>query len=346
MKRTIVLGLAALAVLAGCSKTVVEQPAAPADNDAWVYDETLPVPVAFVAPGLTLTKAEVAGAIEGSVMNGLDIGVFGLATEDGVPAWENGGDAFLINNTKVTTGEDGSVTFDPAVYYPSDNDLNYSFYAYYPHRQTLYTDGAFTVDFSLGYTDVLWAEEHAITFGTDPVYRGFNATYCRYVKQIGRYDLMPALNFQHMLTAFRFVAKSTTELSNIKITKLKVLNINTRATLEVAGPDAGTMTYSQPGERFVYADPAVANSALDVTPTIAGVEVGTLILEPATTVEVEVTLRLDNGTTNTVTASLDGNFVAGHRYALTLTVRSPEEVDLSTSLDPWVDEGGSGETIG
>ena len=91
MKRTIVLGLAALAVLAGCSKTVVEQPAAPADNDAWVYDETLPVPVAFVAPGLTLTKAEVAGAIEGSVMNGLDIGVFGLATNDGVPAWENGG---------------------------------------------------------------------------------------------------------------------------------------------------------------------------------------------------------------------------------------------------------------
>ena len=69
------------------------------------------------------------------------------------------------------------------------------------------------------------------------------------------------------------------------------------------------------------------------------------MLEPCTAVNVEVTLLVNNGvanSSNTVTASLTGNFEAGRRYALTLTVKSPEEVELSTSLVPWDDVTGPG----
>ncbi len=344
MKRFILIAMAAASVFASCSKTSVVVP----DDEAWVNDESLPVPVTFSAPGLdlSLTKAIVNGTIEGSVMNGLDIGVFGLATVDGVPAWSDNADGVLINNRRVTTGEDGSVTFDPKVYYPSDNDLNYSFYAYYPYNGAQDNGNSYSVNFTIGYTDVLWAEEHAISFGTDPRYEGFNAEYCRYVKKIGRTDLMPALNFQHLLTALRFVAKAAADLDNITVYRVVVKDVNTKGVLEVAGPDAGTMTFSEPGERPLKLTADANTSILDVAPTVAGAELGTVILEPMNTVTVEVTLKLDNNTSNTVTASLNGNFTAGHRYTLTLTVNSPEEVEISTSLDPWVDEGGSGSTIG
>ena len=47
----IIIGFAALALMSSCSKTRTEarQPALP-DEDAWVNDETLPVPVRFAAP--------------------------------------------------------------------------------------------------------------------------------------------------------------------------------------------------------------------------------------------------------------------------------------------------------
>lgn len=348
MKRNIILSLAALALAAGCSKTVVN---APETEEAWVYDESLPVPVAFAAPGLdmTLTKAEVAGTIEGSVMNGLDIGVFGLAYDvDGkTPAWDSSDrSTILLDNKKVTTGEDGSVKFEPAVYYPTDNDLNYSFYAYYPHRPYQLSENRYSVEYALGYTDVLWAEEHANIAGE---YKGFNAKYCRQMKLVGRDDLLPALEFKHMLTAFRFVAKSSTDLDNLVVRSLTVKNTYTKVSLEVAGPDAGNLTFSEPGDRYLLKTPGDYNTGtLDVAPTAAGAELGTLILgDTEGEIEVEVVLSLDNGTRNTVTASLRGSFAAGHRYVLTLTVRSPEEVDLSTSLDPWIDEnGGAGSTIG
>lgn len=344
MKRFILIAMAAASVFASCSKAPVVVP----DDEAWVNDESLPVPVTFSTPGLdlSLTKAIVNGTIEGSVMNGLDIGVFGLATADGVPAWSDNPDGVLINNRRVTTGEDGSVTFDPKVYYPSGKDVNYSFYAYYPYTGAQDNGTSYTVNFNIGYTDVLWAEEHAISFGTDPRYTGFNADYCRYVKKIGRTDLMPALDFKHLLTAFRFVAKAAADLDNITVYRVVVKDVNTKGTLEVAGPNAGTMTFSEPGEQPLKLTADVNTSILDVAPTVAGAELGTIILEPMNAVNVEVTLRLDNNTVNTVSATLNGNFVAGHRYTLTLTVNSPEEVEISTSLDPWVDEGGSGSTIG
>ena len=356
MKRTLILtGLAALALLAGCSKTQTgASVAAPAEDNAWVYDETLPVPVTFSAPGLdlSLTKAEVPGAIDGSVMAGLDIGVFGLATEDGVPAWDTtDASTTLIYNRKVTTGEDGSAKFSPAVYYPVDSEKTFSFYAYYPHRSCTADGNQYNVSYSLGYTDILWAEDHAITFGTSPVYEGFNANYCRYVKQIGRTDLMPALRFEHLLTAIRFIARTTSDVSNVRVQRLYVTDVNTQATLHVAGEDAGTLEYyTQDGEPstgriYLRKDPAVATGELAVVPTVGGVELGTLMLEPCSTMNVEVTLLVNNGvsnSSNTVTASLSGNFEAGRRYALTLTVKSPEEVELSTSLVPWDDVTGPG----
>ena len=357
MKRTLILtGFAVLAVLAGCSKTPTDASVStvPAEDDAWVYDETLPVPVTFSAPGLdmSMTKAEIPGAIDGSVMSGLDIGVFGLATEEGAPAWDTSDNStVLIYNRKVTTGEDGSVKFTPAVYYPVDSDKSFSFYAYYPHRSCTADGNSYSVSYSLGYTDILWAEDHATTFGTSPVYEGYNANYCRYVKQIGRADLMPALNFRHLLTAVRFIAKTSSDVSNVTVQRLYVTNVNTHATLQVAGDTAGVMEYyTQDGEPstgriYLRKDPAVATGELGVVPTVGGVELGTLMLEPCTAVNVEVTLLVNNGvanSSNTVTASLTGNFEAGRRYALTLTVKSPEEVELSTSLVPWDDVTGPG----
>ena len=345
MKKSYILAAALLAVV-GCSKNQVNAPAE-------LYPEGTPVPVLFGAPTISVVTKAVnpeTNLVEGDSAAGLEVGVYGLETQDRNLVWDSADETTYIAdllNRNVTIAEDGSITFEnPKCYYPLSSEKTFSFYAYYPHRSCTADGNQYNVSYSLGYTDILWAEDHAITFGTSPVYEGFNANYCRYVKQIGRTDLMPALRFEHLLTAIRFIAKTTSDVSNVRVQRLYVTDVNTQATLHVAGEDAGTLEYytqggdPATGRIYLRKDPAVATGELAVVPTVGGVELGTLMLEPCSTVNVEVTLLVNNGvsnSSNTVTASLSGNFEAGRRYALTLTVKSPEEVELSTSLVPWDD---------
>ena len=126
MKFRYLVGFAALALLASCSKD------AP-DEKAWVYDESLPVPVTFSAPRVMIqpTKA----MIEGTSLDGYNVGVFALA--DGEGAWTGArGDLVMLYNetgtvTEEGTGNAGSLKFSSTVYYPMSSDQNFTFYAYH-----------------------------------------------------------------------------------------------------------------------------------------------------------------------------------------------------------------------
>ena len=73
MKFRYMVVFAALAFLASCSNQENTQPAPSGDEEAWVYDESLPVPVMFTTPQITVqSKAAV------NDMVGLEVGVFGL----------------------------------------------------------------------------------------------------------------------------------------------------------------------------------------------------------------------------------------------------------------------------
>ena len=132
MKKYIyILALATLSVV-GCRKA---EPAE--DENAWIHDESLRVPVLFGSAsnvGAT-TKAIQNGLVTGSVMKSLDVGVVGVAEKnsDATPVqWgEDVDGSILINNLGVTTTANGEVVFSPKIYYPFGNKYAYSFYSYY-----------------------------------------------------------------------------------------------------------------------------------------------------------------------------------------------------------------------
>ena len=121
MKFRYLVGFAALALLASCSKQEVQ------DEKAWVYDETLPVPLTFSMPKVVVqpTKA----MIEGESMDGEKVGIFALANGSG--DWTASGDLVMLYNQAgtVTTSGDGNagtLNFTSTEYYPMTNDLNFS----------------------------------------------------------------------------------------------------------------------------------------------------------------------------------------------------------------------------
>ena len=89
MKRISLTGFSLLVILAGCSKQFGDQPGQTGNDDAWKYDESLPVPVQFAPQGISITTR---GIIENdSDLEGKPIGIFGLSVwhqDTGiVPGW-------------------------------------------------------------------------------------------------------------------------------------------------------------------------------------------------------------------------------------------------------------------
>ena len=77
MKRFSIIVLGALAMLmAGCSK---DAPVSPPDENAWIKDVNLPVPVLFGSSSLSATtKADDPGMIEGETLIERTVGVIGI----------------------------------------------------------------------------------------------------------------------------------------------------------------------------------------------------------------------------------------------------------------------------
>lgn len=336
-----------MAIIASCSKSVSE-PDSPAPQPP--VEEDL-VPVTFASAGISVeTKAAPKGLIEGTVMKSLDIGVYGVVTEEQVPTGSLDAEAtFLpgLQNKSVTTGVDGSITFSPKIYYPIVSDKTYSFYGYYPYSAgVVAASNSITAEYDLGDTDILWDEDHAEVYSKN---KGFNAAYVREISALSEpvsERFKSDLKFQHVLTALEF--KVTTEkeatLDNVKIKKVTLNNVATKAKLYIVSNDP--LKASGTVEQSGVAGTLFLESVEGVVPTNTGADMGTLMLLPGTSYEAEILLTLDGVEQSPVKISLttnatDGQFKAGSKYTLKLKIKSPVEVTLETALTEWkAEEGG------
>ena len=371
MKFRYLVGFAALALLASCSKD------AP-DEKAWVYDESLPVPVTFSAPRVMIqpTKA----MIEGTSLDGYNVGVFALA--DGEGAWTGArGDLVMLYNetgtvTEEGTGNAGSLKFSSTVYYPMSSDQNFTFYAYHSPdgRVQLNEEGSVvSLTYSLGYTDVLWAKSEATPVETaegEPL-SGFNGRYVRHIEQtyVGNQEqlntYLPRLNFEHKLAALKFtVVDQSGADETLTLHRIGVENAITQATLCIASKDPSVQSGTiSPGDgngeatrgRIYVVKPKPGGEEgtttdLDYVVNTEGIDAGHLLVYPSATEGYELVLQLKwgDGSVEEVRETLTGNFEPGKVYGYRVVVNNgPQTIQaIPVTLKEWNDgfaESGNGD---
>lgn len=375
---SVIMTGALLLIAAGCSKSKVEVINEPqSQEDAWVNDLSLPVPIEFSAPS-ALSKATPSGPVEGTVMDDLDIGIFALAITDGQPEtpshsgphtqiWNTSNAAsVLLRNEHATTGTDGSITLDETKYYPIDSDYSYSFFGYYPYTETadIHTDYA-RILFSIGYTDILYAADHAQKFSAIQDLIGFNAEYIRWLKRTSNYYELhgPKLDFKHMLTSLKISAViknlGADEQGNIRIRSVKLKNAYNDAYLYVAdnrseGNLSGRIVGNRIGVIELKKNTAGAGEAENLVTDFSSVELGSenaylseFIVVSGQEYTFEVTFGIwdGEGFSNTVTKEYTisknepDTFRAGTRYNVLFELDQALNLELKYTLTNWVDNG-------
>lgn len=362
MKFRYMVVFAALAFLASCSNQENTQLVSEEDNEAWVYDESLPVPVTFAEPEVSIeSKALISGQIKGATLpEGLDIGVFALATGEGAQSWGTDAEGTLINNKRVVTGTGGSITFDPVVYYPMTSDQAFSFFGYYPYNNdvTLSTNCEVSLDVN-GYTDILWGKAYATPLQDG--LNGYNAAYVRRLKQAeGGEDRMPKLAFKHVLTALKFQAQledAGLTSDEVKVSRLRLVNATNKILMRIAKSEEDVAGYLEPelvsqgkGDIWIRQVASASgsgslNQVLNSDPADLGAPV---LVEPGQSYTVEIDIVIGGNTTTlqcpVERVNKEQPFMAGYEYTLLVKVKSPVEVEIvETSLEEWKPGGGTGD---
>lgn len=246
--------LIASVLMVGCNKKRYE-PVIP-EEDAWMYDATLPVPIKFgISNGIT-TKGMVEGWDD---LGDRKIGIFGLPKnlEEGYqtsyPWGLTTGGKLIVNEPSAVVFTDavgnGTIKFDngPFYYPPKDNSIKYSFFAYYPYdalsnlsygeSASDYMRGDIKID---GKTDIMWAK--AVTDGN-----GYNAQYLRDAAAANPQDqtaIHPKLEFKHLLTAFNFYIEYEKPAIDggasreINIESIDFINVYTQVKMRIAARKA------------------------------------------------------------------------------------------------------------
>lgn len=371
MKKACLILTVLASVLTGCSKVGIETSS---DPNAWVLDDSLPVPVLLGTPGAgMMTKAGFDGT---SLPDSTKIGIIGL--EYGNEGWtymENTSESVLINNNAYAIVDAaGNLTLDKARYYPLTGNQNFVFYGFYPYgTTTCFNAGAeesnsyYTVSYTIdGKTDVLWAEAIA----PDLVYTneddgkkykatGYNAAYIRkvmkYAETDEKDDYMPNLNFEHKLTALDFKLRAyedawtELETSQVKVTGLTIVQTSTKARMVIASLDqetaeTGSLTGDTPGDIPME---GVTETTLygDGSSTYQDAEFGDgMLLVPSDKYMAQLEMTyIPEGETETRTCYADltfklpdgKSFEAGKRYTLTIIIKAPQEVIATASLTEW-----------
>lgn len=354
---------AALAFLASCSNQENTQLVSEEDNEAWVYDESLPVPVTFAEPEVSIeSKALIDGQLTGTVLpEGLDIGVFALATGDGAKGWGADAEGTLINNRRVVTGTGGSITFDPVVYYPMTSDQTFSFFGYYPYTNgnvALSANCEVTLDVT-GFTDILWGKAYATPLQDG--LNGYNAAYVRRLKQaVGGEDRMPKLAFKHVLTALKFQAQLEDvglTSDEVKVSRLRLVNATNKILMRIAKSEEDVAGYLEPelvsqgkGDIWIRQVASASGSgSLNQVLSSDPVDLGAPVLVvPGQNYTVEIDIVIGGNTTTlqcpVERVNKEQPFMAGYEYTLLVKVKSPVEVEIvETSLEEWKPGGGTGD---
>ncbi len=356
--------IAVTSILIGCSKN---GPDTPRDPNAWMYDESLPVPVMMNSVTEAATKASVES------LDGITIGVMGLDGREGLPDWKwSGGieypqhQGILLNNQEASIVS-GAIQFaDGPKYYPIAGSNAYNFYAYHPKQTISYIDNVVSTTYNyIGDTDILWADATR-----DP---GYNAAYIRgqlELKNEGKIseeewkNANPNFNFEHKLTYLKFKLQATEENAlnlneaGVKITGLKITNTYNSVKLIIAdrynpennGTVVPTGTAYTP---ISLKKDGNATFALDInsgTTDDKGNKVlefgdGLMLLpEPEDNQFTgELTISRGDGVTETIPLTFkdpkfesDGrNFVAGHKYTFSIVLKQLATLQAYASLVGW-----------
>ena len=356
--------IAVTSILIGCSKIGSETPS---DPNAWMYDESLPVPVMMNSVTEAATKASVES------LDGITIGVMGLDGREGLPDWKwSGGieypqhQGILLNNQEASIVS-GAIQFaDGPKYYPIAGSNAYNFYAYHPKQTLSYIDNVISATYNnIGDTDILWADATR-----DP---GYNAAYIRgqlELKNEGKIseedwkNANPNFNFEHKLTYLKFKLQATEENAlnlneaGVKITGLKITNTYNKVQLIIAdrynpennGTVVPTGTAYTP---ISLKKDGNATFALDINSGTTDdkgnkvLEFGDgLILLPEPQEEQftgELTISRGDGITETLPLifkdpkleSEGRNFIAGHKYTFSIVLKQLATLQAYASLVGW-----------
>ena len=352
-------------MMASCSKDTPVDP----NQEPWVSDLSLPVPIELGSSGFQFeTKAEM---ITNDNLQNYPLRLFAVDKDSKFSLTQTESKTTLFANelayydkdaAKIVFGDKGD---SKVWYYPYASSSNYSFYAYHVdsgasepvvEKPQTSTDALFTlIDLNGQQSDILWAKAEATPYGS---IKGFNAKYMRAIASAQDKDsYMPSLNFQHVTTAIKFEFKIEEESGNdqeeyqydgVKVESLTLKNIPRYVNLWIADKDyperEGTLTKS--GR---YADmPPVEMDCSDVTMGAVGeiTELGTLfVMVPedieAIVVDMIITVPLSNDTTDQVPATLNlksaDGFKPGSRYSYQITMKSPQDIRIKASVNPWTD---------
>lgn len=298
---------------------------------------------------------------------------------DGTPAVTG---PYKISLYDTAGGNDGQVE-----YYPMISDKNYAFYGYGPYDATnntaVTTTSGAAVAFNTfnGSQDIIWNKAEARTIAAGAIYEssgvettssisGYNAKYIRMLKyhrelnaannSKENYPWVPNIGFTHRLTQLKFqvvpAEKQSTEDKTaagklfVKDIKIKshgkpTLNI-IDGTLITNGTDDLSMLGVTGGTTFTD-DAAKTN----FQPSSLGTTVGYLMLVPAASYQLEVTVippsqgnesTPDDTKAQTVSLTLKpatGTFEAGCSYNIKIGIYAMQEVEADASLTEWTDKG-------
>lgn len=357
MKKYYFIGVALLAAAVSCSKTE--------SNDNGVeLDPNAPVEVRFSAPTISVVSKAVnpeTNLVEGTSAAGLEIGVYGLAAEEGNLVWNDADETTYITdlvNRNVTISDDGTITFqDPVCYYPVSNEKTFSFYGYYPYSadaQSATDACTATYDLTQGNVDILWAASHATALdgSVNPVgATGFNAAYIRRLLAVdANHPYLPSLNFQHKLTALKFIASTYpgegTEGAEMQVVGFELQEVATQVKLTVASSATDDCGKVEAAGMGTLAATGADGAPLAVTPTEEGADIRTFTLLPNTTYKAVITISRDGipqepVTVDVTTTQTQGTFVAGTIYTMNVRIKSPLEVKIfTTSVEEWTEVDG------
>ena len=349
MKRfsLIFLGALVMMIMAGCSKKNLQ---VTPDEDAWVDDLSLPVPIQFGSSSFLETKAGGIESVED--LAGKVLGIYGLAKNGS--DWTNGSDDALLYNERASVSG-GQVNLEGGKkYYPRESDKNFSFYGIYPRfTQAAPSDGGLYVKVGkgsgdneshglLGSTDIIWAMSEAeLEGGVD----GYNAKYMRAIRKAGTYDTKsPSFLFGHVTAGLKIIvaanmdkhngqnSNSDTDFEVIKIKKVTVKNVHRSGRLCLAGANAGMVVDLGNPE-----DVLLMNSSEGVSPTGAGVELGTIYPYPDEEGKYEVEVEVSNPTETYTVPITTEKLVPGTLTTYKLVFNKLDDVSIKVDGVAWND---------
>lgn len=361
MKKTLLLAMTAVGILAACQKNVT-----PEDNS--------PVAVELSVKGVDASVSTTRAAVEDDWSNAGTVHVYGLEViRDDAGAQVVLGEGrydftnlFINAESSDVITEDGAITLDRSYYYSPSTSVVYDFYGYHDGG---IADDSFVETMEndvVSFEATITGQEDLMYAYTDKAADVVNATkkvetYQAYGAWAARRGVQPTLVFQHALTRLNFhvvkgISASTDVYEALNVTDIKVVETPNTGTFVVVSPNSEEVGYTAvTGEGASVADFAHPYFAQDVefaaTPERQPIEGSILVAPKQEKIKVKLGLSATfSQEQNQEPITEDYNFtltppegatefLAGYQYDVIVTVYGPEEVKVSVSLLPW-GEGG------